>query len=171
MSQRKLDIFELLRATDRGDGDWLGRQPADAQKDFAPTVVLRWAAALNNGSEAAYMLWLINERVNGHLYDLAKHPELIYRLIASCGLGKPQRHQWLSAPSRKNANNAATNLLLTCYPEANDMEISLLLGQYDRDGFLQFIDECGIQPTESKDVVTAYDRMFPEKAPKRKAKK
>lgn len=159
MSQRKLDMFDLLRAADRCDGDWLARQPADAQREFAPSVAQRFAVTVPNGPEAAYMLWMVNERVNGHLFALHKHPELVYRLLASCGLGKPQKHQWLAPPARKNTGNPVVNLLLTCYPEANDAEISCLLMQHDHASFIQFVDECGIQPSEAKDIIKAYDKL------------
>jgi hypothetical protein len=159
LSQRKLDLFELLRAADRCDGAWLSQQPDDAQKEFTPLVAQRFAVTVPDGPEAAYMLWVVNERVNGHLYVLNKHPDLVYRLLASCGIGQPKKHQWLAGPARTGAGNAAIALLLTCYPEANNMEIDYLLKQYDNSGFLQFVDECGIQPTDAKDIMKAYAKV------------
>lgn len=168
MAPRKLDIFDLLSATDRRNGNWLSQQSDDAQKEFKPSTAMRWAATINDGAEAAYMLWLVNERVNHNLFELsAKHPDLIFRLLASCGLGKPKKHQWISTVSRKNQANAATNVLQECFPEASDTEISMLLSQFDRSGFQQFIDECGIQPKDAQEVVKAFDKLFPEKARKK----
>ena len=152
-------MFELLRAIDRRDGDWFGRQPAEAQKTFAPPVAQRFAVTVADGAEAAYMLWMVNERVNRRLYDLYKHPELTYRLLASCGLGVLQKHQWLAGATRRHAGNIAVDLLASQHPEANDDEIAFLLSQYDRDGFGQYLDECGIQPAEAKQLIKAYDQL------------
>ena len=167
MSKRKLDIFELLRASDKKDLGWLARQPADAQKEFAPLVAMRWAATLPDGPEALYMLWMINERVNINLFDLYKHPDLAFRLIASCGLGKSKNHVWLAGASvRKAVSNAAAKLVLEWYPDASDREIDILLEQHDRASFSRLVDDCGIQPTDAKEVMRAFDKLYPDKASK-----
>jgi hypothetical protein len=172
LTPRKLDMFVLLTALDRCDGDWLSKQSEDVRKEFTPLVAMRWMATLADGPQSAYMLWLVNERVNGHMFDLSsKHPDLIFRLLASCGLGVAKNnHQWLPGVSRKHANNAAADLLLEWFPEANDVEISLLLSKYERAEFRKFIDECGVQPNDVQNVVKAFDKLFPEKTKAARAK-
>lgn len=158
MAGHKLPLNALLTAVDRRDTGWLHRQAEAVRKDFAPLVMMRWVATVSDGPEAVYMLWAINERVNGHLFDFAKHPDLMFRLMASCGIGKKLNHQWLAGPVHKVHSNAASRLLHEHYPEASDAEIALLLTLYDRPAFLRFIDECGVQEKDAKDVVKAYDQ-------------
>lgn len=174
--KQELPIFDLLRAVDRCDGDWLSRQPAEARKAFSPLTAMRWAATVSDSPEAAYMLWMVNDRANAHLFDLApSHPNLVFRLLASCGLDRALRHQWLPGGGRRRVNsNAATSLLAQQYPEASDAELEMLLYQHSRDEFMAFLDACGLQSDDKDRVeaVKAYDRTFPEQAPvaKNKAK-
>ncbi len=159
MADRKLDIFDLLRATDKNQSDWLSKQPEDARKEFAPLVVLRWAATVEGPQEAAYMLWMVNERVNLHLFDLSKHPDLVFRLLASCGLGSAQKHQWIAPHKRKGGANKAFDFLATLHPEANDREVDMLLSKYTKETFTQLVKDCGVQPDAAKELVKAYDKL------------
>jgi hypothetical protein len=159
MADRKLDVHALLRATDKCDGDWLSRQPEDARKEFAPVVALRWAATVKDGHEASVMLWLINERVNVHMFDLYKHPDLVFRLMAACGLGVTLNHQWLSGHRRALTHNKAYQLLADRYPDANARELDFLMSRHTKSSFSDFLGECGIQPDIAKEIMKAYDKI------------
>jgi hypothetical protein len=159
MVERKLDIHALLRATDKCDGGWLSRQPPDARKEFAPVVVMRWAATVRNSHEASVMLWLVNERVNVHLFDLYKHPDLVFRLLASCGLGVVLDHQWLAGHKRKAESNKAYAFLAKQYPDANERELKYLMSCHTKLSFSEFLAECGTQPDIAKEIIKAYDKQ------------
>ncbi len=159
MAERKLDIFQLLRAVDQHKLDWFSKQPEDAQKEFAPPVVLRWGSTVEGAQTAAYMLWLVNERVNVHMYTLYKHPDLIFRLLASCGVGSPQKHLWIPMHKRKGGENKAIEFLATLYPEANDREAEMLMGKHDKKSFSNLLQECGIQPDEAKSLLKEYEKL------------
>jgi hypothetical protein len=155
-SERKLDIFKLLAASDKNDGEWFSKQPQDAQKEFAAPVVLRWGATVNDGLASVFTLLLVNERVNVHLYDLYKHPELTYRLLASCGTGESQRHQWIPPHKKKGASNKAYDLLAKHNLDANSGELELLMSLHTKESFSKFVDECGIPTAEAKEIIKAY---------------
>ena len=82
----KLDIFKLLRSISRGDKDFIDSLTEEELKDFSPYVVNMW---LSNPAD------LINERtlytnamVNPHIFGLAKHKKLLYKLMCiSQGFG------------------------------------------------------------------------------------
>jgi len=164
LKDHKLDIFQALRAIDQNDGDWLTRQAEDVRKAFKPLVVMRWAATVNDGPQATYMLWMINERVNQYLFELYHHPDLVFRLLASCGLGTVQKHQFISFPGQRSHLNSAAKLLQDVYPYASESEIQLLLALFDHASFKQFVDDCGIQPDEAKEMIKQYDKLIAEKA-------
>jgi hypothetical protein len=159
MTERKLDIFRLLNAADRRDVDYLAKQQEDARKEFAPLVAMRWAVTVNDGPEADYMLLMVNERVNAHLFDLYQHPGLSYKLLASGGIGAPLRHNWLAGHKRKTDNNKAYQFLSERFPDANDSELEMLMNTFDKKGLRDFIDDCGLQPAESKEIMKAYDKL------------
>lgn len=169
---RKLDIFQALDAIDRRNGDWFASQPEAARKEFAPVVVTRWAATTENGPNADLMLWLVNERVNRDLFDLHKHPELVFRLLASCGIGRPLRHKWLAAARPLSASNKALALLAEHHPSASEQELEMLLSLYSREDFANFVaDLGGEQASNAKEYMKAYDKLYPENAPKAKPRK
>ena len=156
---RKLDIHALLNAVDRRDGDWLSEQPEDARNEFAPLVAMRWATGVTDGVAAAYMLWLINYRVNRHLFDLQKHPDLCFRLLASCGRNKRLSRQWMAGPQRTMGDNKALGLLAEHHPMASETELRILLSLYTRESFADWLADCGIAKDEAKDCLKAYDKL------------
>jgi hypothetical protein len=157
--ERKLDIWDLLSASDRRKGDWFSKQSPEAQKEFAIPVVMRWAATVDDGIESSYMLMAINDRVNINLYDITKHPELIYRLIASCGLGKKLKHQWIPGIKRKALSSKAYAVLEECYPEANEKELDILMSQYNKKSFATLLDDCGTSAADAKEIMKDFNKI------------
>lgn len=157
--QYKLNLTNLLNAINRHDLNWLMRQPEDVSKEFAPLTALRWAAGFKQDSiRTAQMLWLLNERVNNHLFDLGKHPDLLFRLLASCGMGHMQR-EWFPMTPRRSDTNKAVELLRTYYPFANNREIEILLSHHTRESFRDFIIDCGKSDKELAEIIKSYDAI------------
>lgn len=158
-TERKLDIFKLLNAVDKKNYDWFSKQSDDAQKEFAPSVAMRWLSTLDNiGMASEYMLVMVNERVNDHLWDYSKHPDLVYRLMASCGLGSTQKHQWLSPQKRKNEGGKAFELLQKHNQEVNEDELDFLMSGFSKEEFSQYVDDCGIDKTEAKEILKSFNK-------------
>jgi hypothetical protein len=157
-SEHDLDIFEVLAAMDERDSAWLERQSDEARKGFAAPVVLRWASAVGDGPEGEYYLRLVNERVNLGMWNIVDHPELLFRLLSSCGLGVRQRHQWIPPPGRARGSNKARDMLAQFHPTANDKELDLLLSIHTEESFTAFINECGCTAEEAKEALKAYGK-------------
>lgn len=158
--EHKLDIFETLSAIDRRKFNWLDEQPEEAKKGFAPPVVLRWAAGIE-GSPASAERYLIdvNSRANMFSKDLwAQYPDLLYRLLASCGKGTKQRHAWVPFPTKKGNNpGKVRDLVERLYPHFNGMEVDLFMAQFTTpEAFVEFVQGCGLDPSEEKEVLKSY---------------
>lgn len=147
---RKLPLGPLLTAIDLRQGDWLSRQPSEARGEFVPTVVVRYLADVADGEAGGRALCRLNERVNLRLYSLDKHPDLVFRLMATCGLGRRQQHSFLKSPKKRGAENKAHALMLNWYPEASDAEIAVLLAAYDTAGFERMLDASGMQSADGE---------------------
>ena len=142
---------------DLQDGDWLSRQPEDARKGFAAPVFLRWASSLASGGiESEYTLMMVNDRVNLHADIIMGHPDLMFRLAATCGLGKKKRHEWIAGPKRKSANNPARALLEQVHPLAALDEIDLLMTLYTEVEFEDLANGSGLPTDETKAAVKAF---------------
>lgn len=156
----KLPLRDLLTALDQRNPGWLSQQSEAARKEFSPLLAMRWAASLKNNSDiAAAMLWTINERVNRYLYVLSgKHPDLVFRLLASCGRQCSMQREYL-ASKQASQSNKAFDLLCQHYPLANQREIEVVLSQFTRQTFGDFLADCGKEPKEITEIMKAYDAL------------
>ena len=155
LATHKLDIFETLAAIDRHDTDYLAKKPAEERKGFAPPVVLRWASAVT-GAAQDWFLIAVNERANVHHYDLYQYPDLQYRLIASCGTGDRQRHEWITGS--KSNKQSRYDFILEYWPDANDLELSIILQHLlDGDNLATFLNGTGLQNDEVKRIKKIFE--------------
>lgn len=156
-----LDIFRVLGAIDCQDFNFLDSLSEEEKKAFTPTTALRWASAISpDGGEAEAMLWLVNEYANIDFYAISDHPELQFKLMAAAGLGKKFRHQWINMPKKKGLAGFSTlcEFLLNWHPGANNDEINILLSQFTRDTFIDFIYSCAEDNTHTKELIDAWDK-------------
>ncbi len=96
MAESKLDIWELLRAIDDNKRAFLKQLPEAQRKGFAPIVVLRWLS----GSGDQAQLHNLNELVNSTVFNLYKHPDLLYRLMTAATPACRKQYQWIK-PHKK----------------------------------------------------------------------
>lgn len=170
----KLDIFETLAAIDARDHGWLSRKPDEERKGFHPPVVLRWASVAADGPLGEYYLTALNRKVNPSFHSLSKHPDLQFRLLAACGAGEKQRHGWIDMPKGSYRGDKVTDFLHRFWPDANGMEIGILLSQFTRETFQEFLEHSGTLDTDIREVMTAYDRLYgheTEEKPKKRSKR
>lgn len=167
----KLDIFETLAAIDKRDLGFFSRLSDEEQKGFAPPVVLRWASAVSDGSTSEITAWLVNERVNINFWEIADHPELQFKLMASCGQGRGQRHQWVPMVGRAKKSDRVRDFLIQFWPDANDTELDIIFGQFTDDTFEEFVLSSGEAPDTIKEVLEAYARLTGKAKPKGKRAK
>lgn len=163
MVDRKLDIFEAMEALDLRRGDWFAAQPEDARKSFAPPVFLRWASTVGDGVQAEAMLERVNERVNLCMWTHAQdHPELVFRLAASCGTGRRQRHAWVPMTAKRQKASRVRAFVAEQNPGINDIEIDIVLSGHTRRSFAEYVESCGVDPSEAKEVIKAHDKQAPK---------
>lgn len=167
----KLDIFETLAAIDKRDFGFYGRLSDELQKGFAPPVVLRWASAISDGQNSPLNTWLVNDRANVNFWEIADHPELQFKLLASCGMGRTQRHQWINMVGRAKKSDRVRDFLSRFWPDANDMELDIIFGQFTDDTFEDFVMSSGEAPDTIKEILEAYARLTGKAKPKGKRAK
>lgn len=170
MAAHKLDIFKTLAEIDLRNRDFYADLTEEEQKGFAPPVVLRWASAVRDGPQSEHYIWLVNERANVNFNDIWQHPELQYKLLASCGYGNRVKHEWVNMAPRKKKFDGVREFIAKFWPDANETEIDILLNQFTDDSFEEFVLGSGSTPEEIKEVMEAYGRLT-GKAVKPKSKK
>jgi hypothetical protein len=157
--ERKLDLFnDVMPAVDKRDIGFLSRQPDDAKKEFAPPVVLR-CASIVTGPQAENYIWLVNELANIDFHVLYQHPDLQYKLIALCGSGKVQRHQWI-APAKVSRSSSKVHAFISeFHPLASDREIDILIDLHTKETFTDFVHQSGVSPEQSKALIDAFKKQ------------
>jgi len=156
--KEKVNIFETLAAIDKRDFDYYNHLTDDEKKSFVPTVVLRWASGIKNGSEGELSLYLINEYANFDWFSISNHPELQYKLLCSSGLGYRQKHSWLAPPKQNRITNKLHDFLLQYYPNANDLELNIIQKSFSKETFRNFLHECGIDEKEERKWIECFER-------------
>lgn len=156
MSKHKLDMFQdLLPNLDRHNLDFYSELDEEQQKGFTGIVAMRFMSSAA-GDIADWYLIATNERANPYFYEMHQHPELQYKIMASNGLGKKAYHSWIG--NAKNPSNAALyDFILRYWPQVNSMEVEIILGQFDKVSFSEFVDGTGIEVNEAKRIKKSFE--------------
>ena len=96
MTDRKLDIFRVLKQADLKNVDFFEKLTDEEKKAFQPFLVARWLSGTYN----ARQVFFLNEFVNMLVFSLANHKQLLWQLMTICTSGKPQRYVWNKLPSK-----------------------------------------------------------------------
>lgn len=170
----KLDIFDEMRNADLKNKDFFAGLDPKLQKQFSPLVAMRWFSTVpDNSPFKEYQILMTNEILNIDFWSLKDHPELLWKLMAICGTGKSQRHNWIAMPKRKKLSKVK-EYLLQWYPSANDQELDIINQSMNRDEFESFVKSTGCSDAELRDILAEHDKesgFVPEKVAKGKAKK
>lgn len=156
----KLDIFKTLKAIDLNERNWLSKQPEENKNAFVPTVVARWCSGYaTDDEETREGLVLFNEMVNTRLYDLQSFPDLQFRLMAASGIGKSRKHAWIPPAKHRQNVDKISGFLLRYWPDARDDELDILMSQFDKKSFTDFVEHSGCDPTEAKELIKLYAKL------------
>jgi hypothetical protein len=157
----KLDIMSVLEAIDTKQTSFYSNLTEEERKGFVPLIALRWLSAVSDRNAAVqrYQLLAANDLVNVGLWQLGKHPELLYLLMTTASVGIKQYHQWIPSKSKGSSTPRIDALLAQRYPNCNEVEMQLLYAQYDVEDILQLaqdlaLDDRGIR--EIKEELKKY---------------
>lgn len=154
-----LDIFDEMAALDRKKINWLESQDPDLAKTFSPLVAMRWFSAVGDHSGLAdYHILMANELVNIGFWDLSKHPELQWKLMAAAGSGQTQRHNWIPGSKKKNTNKL-DNVILGLYPSLNDTELALFKAKLTKDSLKDMLKDMGMPDADIKPIMDDFKKL------------
>jgi len=146
----KIPLKTMLEAIDRNDFDFYARLDDDQKKTFSPWLAMRYASSAS-GMAAYHYLLMVNDIVNVDFSILKEHPELQWKLLAVCGIGKPTYHPYV-APGKKKKKNKLEKLLMERYPTLNKMELDLLIEINDTESLKELARDTGKDDKEIKEL-------------------
>lgn len=150
---RNLDMRALLSAIDRRDFSFYETLQPEARKEFVYSVIMRWAHEVSD----AYIL-RFNERVNQFGDLMWKHPDLAYVMMASCGNGRTQRHNYIAAPKKEKEDTTLLDFIAIDWPGINQIEADILLSQLDKNSFADLVYGSILSMDDQKKVIAAYGK-------------
>lgn len=133
----KLDIWELLGKIDSGDQTFLKTLPEEQRKGFAPIVALRW---LSGGGDENQLLNL-NELVNSTVFNLYRHPDLIYSLMVTATPRKKHNYNWLKVKGKTKVTKSLD--VIKRYLSVSTRDAVAFAPLYNREHILEMSEELG----------------------------
>lgn len=91
-----LDIFKVLDKLSQKDAKYFDELSDEDLKSLHPLVLMRWMS----GTTEARQVYFLNELVNTMVFPLAKHKQLLLKLLTICGPGKSRRYNWNKAKGK-----------------------------------------------------------------------
>jgi len=142
----KVPLREMLNALDKNDFDFYSRLDKEQKKAFSPWLAMRYASSAS-GDDAYHYLLMVNDLVNVDFSSLKKHPELQWKLLATCGIGHTSYHKYIQ-PGKKKVKPKLHKFLVELYPTLNEKERDLLLALNDKDDLTQLAKDNGLSDKE-----------------------
>ena len=146
-----LPIKDQMAAIDRNDFGYFSRLDEDYKKAFGPWITMRCASSADKKWDAYHYLIMVNRTVNINFSLLKKHPELQWKLLASCGKGSTVYHPWV-APVKKRKKSKLEALLLKRYPTLSKEELILLVEINSEDDLKSLARDMGLEEKEIKEL-------------------
>lgn len=121
----QLPIEQVMAAVDLRNGDYYSKLDEEGTKALSTFMAQRWASQVQ-GSRDLQEQYLLNVNDYSNIDYIAtssKHEELRWRVIALCGLGFKQRHEFI--PPKNAKKDKLTAWLIEQFPAMSDDEIEL----------------------------------------------
>jgi hypothetical protein len=113
----------------------------EQKKEFSPWLVSRYMSSVS-GRGSEFMLLSVNKTVNRWMGSLSNHKELVWMLLASCGIGGKVPHVWIAPP--KKGTSTLHDVFKKADPTLNDTEVGILLKTMSESDIKQFMIDNGV---------------------------
>lgn len=139
----KLDIWEVLRKIDSHDMSYYDNLPEQSKSGLVPIVTMRWLSGTTNNSQ----LITLNGIVNGLVFNLHKHPALLYKLMVIATPCSKKDYKWFSQKKKVTATKSED--ILIRYLECSPREAKEFMKLYKPTDIIEMAEALG----EPKDVI------------------
>ena len=131
----KFPIAMILKNIVDKNFDFYSSLSEEDRKYITPLTLMRWMSSIpsNNSTEVKdYFIENINDSVNIGFWSLSKHNELLWKMLCSIGTKMNIYHDWIPSTYKKKQSKI-DSLLVSLYPLANKLELSILRDKLTKD--------------------------------------
>ena len=156
-----LDIKEEMYAADMQKFSFYQDITDEQRKAFAPLIAMKWLSVVGDRTGLAeYYICMTNELVNIGFWEITKHPELQWKLMAATGAGTqvPGGHGWIAMAKSKKNSSKLDKFFLSRRPGLNSMELKIVKSQYTLDSFKQLLRDMAMLDSESKPLIDEFKK-------------
>lgn len=154
----KFDLFkEILPALHKNDVDFYGNLTEEQQKEISPVVLMRWMSLVDN---EIYHTIMTNELVNIDFWDLVKHPELQWKLLALVGDGKKPIHKWVPKTTSSSKTEKLDKILLKLNSGLNKQELDIIKKRHNNESLTFFLKSLGMDDNQIKEIITEFKKAY-----------
>jgi len=149
----KLSISNEMAQVDTKNRNFWDELDEEDRKKLSPFLIMKYAANVEGNADLQeWYLRSANERANGNLFTLNKHPKMQWLLCStiSPSLGK-LRHYWIPSKKREvDVSKKEMIFLANLYPNLKDDELELMVKINSRESLKQLARDHGMSEDEIK---------------------
>ncbi len=142
----KYDVFEVLTKISTKDREYFENLSEEQWKHIQPLVLLKWML----GTPDPAQLYLLNQFVNPHVFEMYRHPKMLVYGMMACAPGRFTKYRWFKSAGKGNSSMPTCNKLLQEVYHYNESKAGDALPLLSDEDILQLADEAGRQPDEIK---------------------
>lgn len=152
MSERKLDIFRVLKQVDLKNAEFFSKLTDEEKKAFQPFLIQRWMS----GTYSPRQVVFLNELVNPFAFSLANHKDLLWYLMTICSGGKPQRYVWNKLPGKLSTARPVSVKVVQDYLQCSERHAHDALKCLTGNDILNIAEKLGMQTEELAKIRKEY---------------
>ena len=152
-----LDIKDEMYFADKKKYEWLSEQTPELAKSFSPLVAMKWLSVVD-GPESGYYIQMTNDLINVGLWEMSKHPDLLWKLMCVVGTGRQQRHGWIKLASSRKSLNKLDQFFLSLHPHFNDDELALYRSKFTVDSLKQLLRDTAMSDADMKPLLDEFKK-------------
>jgi hypothetical protein len=149
--KEQIPLNEVMEAIDTRKYEWYTELSNERKNAFSAWMMMRYASSVEGNSAPLY-LYYVNECVNMHFSVLSKHPELQWKLMATCGRGKKKRHYYVKPPTGGKKKDRVSEFLLEIYPHLKTDELAMLQKMNSKEELQELAREHGYDDKTIKEI-------------------
>ena len=143
MAEYKVDIFDVLNRISCGEKDIWEKFSDEERKAISPLIVMRWLSGTGNARQIVY----INTLVNHLIFACSKHPDLLFKLMASCTDKRPARYQWIGQKKAGPSKKLSIKVLQQYY-NYSQREAQSVINLLNKDDIIKMSESLGWEKDE-----------------------
>jgi hypothetical protein len=157
--KRELDLGRLLNAVSYKNYNFYDSLNNAELKEFSPWILMRFTSNVRVTDRRAssevrhdieeYMIEMTNELVNKNHKEIAKRPELLWKLYAASGTNLDCDYKYL--PALKNEFDKFEKLIAELNPAMKIDEVKMLAAMMDKQDRIELFDKMGFDKKQRKE--------------------